>query len=82
MNLDSVTYSTKPLTLADHILSQRSAKGDYEAMAGYILNRTDMTSEQILALDDEELLIVVTKIGQAVLNSIVIQQISRALDAN
>lgn len=81
MNLNSVIYSTRSLTLGEHILSQRAGQGDFEAMAAYFLYRTNMKEEQIMALDDEELLIIINKINEAVMNSIILQQIARTLDA-
>lgn len=82
MNLELVTYSTKPVNLGEHILCQRAGKGDFEAMASYILARTNLTSEQIIELDDDEVLAVINKIGEAVVSSIVLQQISKAIDAS
>lgn len=82
MNLDNIIYSTRPMTLRDRILCQRAMQGDYESIAAYILARTNLQHEEALDLDDEEQIKVVTQIGKAVVQSVLLQQLGKALDVH
>lgn len=81
MNLDNIVYSTKPQTLGEKILGQRAGRGDFEAMAGYILSRTSLTQDEVLDLDDDDLIVISGKILDAVLTALMLQQIGKTLDA-
>lgn len=54
MDISRVVYSDKPFTLGQRILLQKAGNGDWEAMAAYILARTNLVAMEAMNLDDDE----------------------------
>ena len=80
MDIEKVVASTRPLTLGDHILLQKIGLGDFEATYQYILRRTDLTSEEALALDSKEVVTVLEKISTGIVDSLLLESIGNALN--
>lgn len=75
MNLDEVEYSTKPQELHDFILRQRVLNHDFEAMLTYITKRTNLSEEEALKLDAEDLGAILVKIEEANEKSLILQKL-------
>lgn len=80
MNIENITYTTRPLNLGEMILTQRLQLGSMEALAQYIVCRTSLNMDETLTLDTEELSIINTKIDEAVRTSIKLQELSKGLE--
>lgn len=79
MNLDKLICSTKPSSLGEKILCQRAAAGNWEAMAALVLIRTNLTEEEVLSLDDEDLAKVMALINTAVVSGVHLQKLAEDL---
>lgn len=77
IDLDKVDYSTKPVTLAQHIWMQRAQRQDFEGMLSLILARTNIPEEEALEFDDEELGIVITKVCDGIIASTVLNSLGK-----
>ena len=75
-----VIYSQKPMTLRQHIFVQRVSQGDYEAMHGLILERTNLSAEEAYELDDEDLMIVLGRVSENLAQGIVLQKLGQSLN--
>ena len=78
MDLDKVEYSSKPVTLEQRIWLERSGNGSYEAMFNLILARSNISTEEALELLEDDLTIVVTKIGEGMRQSYVLSTLGKA----
>lgn len=50
-----VTYSLKPWLLGDLIYLHRTSRGDFEAILKVLESRSDLTAEEIFAMDLRDL---------------------------
>lgn len=61
MDMSKVVYSDKPMTLGHRILLQRAGQSDWEALASYIVVRTNLTPVEAMTLDDDECSVIIEK---------------------
>lgn len=80
MNIEDVAFYTTPLTLHDMILIQKVGHGDYEAVLDYIVKRTNLTIEQALALELQEIAAVLEKLREAIGYSTVLSDLSKSFE--
>lgn len=75
-----IEYSRSIIKLTDLILIQRIANGgDWEAVAQYIVRRSNITTEEALDLDTEELSNILDGLSTAADASIALQKLGRSL---
>jgi hypothetical protein len=53
--LKRLTFSREPLTFQHLLLQSRAGLGDYEALMALLLDRTELSREELLRLTTEEL---------------------------
>lgn len=79
MNLDQIVYSTKSITLREMIIAQRVAQGEASAIVEFLLLRTNLTEEQALDLDLEDITVISNHIQEAIKTSQILESISKQL---
>jgi hypothetical protein len=79
MQVNDITYSTKPLTLGDARLLQRIPLGDFDATIKFIARRTSLTEEQVEELDANDVEIIVGNIAHAVEQAATLAKLGRQL---
>lgn len=78
---EDVEYSTKSMTLHQSILAQQfSNSQDLEALLELITERTNLSEEEALALDQEDLEIVCSNIAAGVATSLKLHNLGKKFD--
>lgn len=75
-----IEYSTRPITLREHILVACVGKNDFEAAAKLISLRTDLEIEEIMNLVDEEITEVITKVLDSMTSYLVLKNMSKSFE--
>lgn len=79
MDSSQVEYSTKPVTLQQHIWMQKAVAGDYEAMLFLIIARTNIGEEKALNIEDDDLVVIIGEIAQGMQRSMMLSELGKGL---
>lgn len=76
-----ITYSSKPITLGNMIDIQRfQSEGDSEALLELILDRTDLTEEEAVQLDMDDIDVIVSSLVLALEQAIALRNLGKSLN--
>lgn len=79
MDLTKVEYSSKLMTLEQHIWLQDASKGDYHAMKEIICARTNIPEEEALQLHDNDIQAIFGEIAIGIAASFTLQELMEGL---
>lgn len=80
MALREFKVSTEPITLGDAILNYRAQRGDLECFAELLVSRTDLTMEEVRALEIPEANVVSMKVAEGLAEANVLMALGAQLD--
>lgn len=82
MDLNAIIYSMKPPILGDRILCKRIVddNADFIAIFGLISNRTNLTTDQIISLEDDEVQTILVNIAASITKAKILENIGKGLN--
>lgn len=76
-----IVYSSKPITLREHILLQSiQGPGDFRAVLELFVRRTDLTETEAMDLDGEDIGDVLKEIVHRMSQAAILQQLGKSLE--
>lgn len=76
-----IIYSSKPITLGNMIDIQRfQSESDSEALLELILDRTDLTEEEAIQLDMDDIDVIVSNLVTALEQAIALRNLGKSLE--